>query len=183
MQFTLVPSKNLPSDLQIAALETRLSCTLPTSYRAFLKRYNAPDLLPLAGSNVTDDASICIFAKPSDAYEPEWWNVRFIELGITPEQYGLLQVYEVMVGDWLHLPDLLAFADTSGGVKFFLCVKGEGAGGVFMAGDRYSACVMDGGTPALKDYTLICESFDAFLDALRWVDYDKNGNEIVEPAI
>ena len=184
MQFTLLPSKDLPSESHIVELEAMLKCTLPIDYRTFLKKYNSPTLFPLEGSSVSDDACIAIFAKPSDACEPEWWFVRFIglALGNIADEYGLLQEYEFMANCGSHLPDLLAFADDGGGVKFHLCVRGECAGSIFMAGDRYIACLDDGRTPALGDYTKICESFNAFLDALRWIEYDKDGNEFVSPA-
>lgn len=183
MQFTIQPSKNLPSEAHIAELEAMLQSSLPASYRAFLKKYNNARLFPLEGSRASEDAFICIFAKPSDAYEPEWWSVRFTGLVVdgSAYDYGLLQEYEFMAGCGSHLPDLMAFADNSGGVKFHICVKGEYTGAIFMAGDRYTRCVNQGREPALKDYTQISENFDAFLAALRWVDYDRHGNEIVYP--
>lgn len=182
MQFTLHPSRDLPSEARILELEAVLKCTLPASYRDFLKKYNAPNFSPPEGVNVDSDARIAIFAKPSDAYEPEWWGVRFTPLCSPENDWGLQEQYEYMAEDSeTHLPDLMAFGDNGGGVNFHICLRGECAGGVYMAGDRYTRCRYEGRIPTLKDYVRICEDFDTFLESLRWVRYDRAGNAFVEP--
>lgn len=181
LQFTLHPSCELPSEARVLELEAVLKCKLPTSYREFLKKYNAPRLSPLEGINVDRDASIAIFAKPSDAYEPEWWHVRFTALSSPENDWGLQEQYEYMAEDETHLPELMAFGDNGGGVNFHLCLRGECAGGIYMAGDRYTKCLDEGRIPKLEDYVQICKDFDTFLESLRWVKYDRAGNAIVEP--
>ncbi len=192
MQFIMQASPNLPSAAQIADLEEKLQCTLHADYRSFLENFNAPDLLPLENSGASEWARPCILAKPSESYEPEWWDVIFNRLETdSSESYGLLHAYHNM--DYFeHVPELLPFASTSGGVYFFLCVRGERAGCVFMAGERWGRvydlwnerdqCGHDHPKPTLDDYALICESFTTFLEALRWIDYDKAGNIIVVPC-
>lgn len=184
MQFTLHPSDHLPSENRILELETLLNCRLPASYRQFLKSYNAPSISPLSGSKVDGDASIAIFAKPSDGYEAEWWFVRFTPLCSAVNDWGLQEQYEYMTEDReTHLPDLLAFGDNCGGVKFHLCLRGKEAGGIYMAGDRYTRCLSEGRIPMLGDYVRICEDFNTFLESLRWVRYDRAGLAIVEPPL
>ncbi|RYZ74745.1 MAG: SMI1/KNR4 family protein [Proteobacteria bacterium] len=177
-QVTFIPSAIVATEEQVEAFEKQIGFKFPKDYRAFLLRFNGPEMKPsdpaidpsdfyltmdlsnLAGFGETkfcDVSSWSGFADPAADY-----------------QYGIVEEYAVTSGAWRLPTCLVPIAKSVGPAKIYLSLAAGQYGHVLLVGDEVINRQSDELEIRTTDFVTFATSFTEFVAKLKWVDPDIN---------
>jgi SMI1 / KNR4 family (SUKH-1) len=180
VSVTFHPADERPSEAEVIAFEREIGFALPAGYRAFLLTYNGgkfPHLVSVAPDPEAEGQVHWYLEFDGQAKPPVLGHEdRFILHSF----YGLCRTWRDPIRDlrevykasleWAHPRELLPIGHDPGNNKYFLCLCGPRGGAILLAGaaygEKYVQEQYDAITP--DDYSLLTESFEAFLAALQW---------------
>jgi hypothetical protein len=170
MTFAFIPDQELPSTSEVEAFEEKIGFKLPQDYREFLLKYNGARW-ELENQNLDNDLCLgfSVDATVRDIGGESFYFDGFNPLHRNPDNYGILQMYEVAMNYWDHLRELLPFAHTAGGIHLFICLSDNHKGGIFIAADEFGYKRLEELPLSVDDYSMIAASFTEFLTMLEWM--------------
>ena len=149
MTVQISRSREKLSSQKIAAIERKLSLSLPSQYRAFLLTYNGgrprPKRFPIGDDSFSSHGQVHFFlcVKEGDSYNLEDWVTDYYD----------------------RIPSgFLPIAVDPGGNLICLAIAGDNAGKVYFWDHEEE--VEEGQTPGYENVYLIANSFHEFLNCL-----------------
>jgi hypothetical protein len=172
MHIKIKPHDVPLSEDDIAHFETEFGLALPRDYRDFLLRYNGGDID--RGEGLLPG----FYAKPDPPLDEEdswiapddFWDIAlFHGLNFSNSAYGDLRDLSSVMRDWGHSAELLPIASSYSNSKYFLCCNGPHRDQVLLAGATWGINRSHGKPVTLRDYHVLCRSFDEMCDGLRLI--------------